>query len=167
VTPLRPEGGGPAVLVDRGWIPSMDASTAQPERFPAKGERTVIALADPIARGIARLRPTPYLRVEIDSLLVWSTPRLDADSIEARLPYPVRRYLLRALPDAADSLEVARMAQASVFAGPLRPAPRPYDESMHRNYAGQWFSFAAIALIGSLVLVFKGRGKAATGGIGG
>jgi surfeit locus 1 family protein len=160
VTPLLPDDGSAAVLVNRGWIPSIDAATAQPERFPAAGERTIVGLAEPIVRGIARSRPTPYLRVEIDSLHVWSTPRLDADSVEARLPYRVRPYLLRALPDAADSLEVAQEARASAFAGPLRPAVRFYDETVHVSYAGQWFAFAAIALIGSIVLVVRGRARA-------
>ena len=161
VTPLLPEDGSAAVLVNRGWIPSIDGATAQPERFPAAGERTIVGLAEPIVRGIARSRPTPYLRVEIDSLHVWSTPRLDADSVEARLPYRVRPYLLRALPDAADSLEVAQEASASAFAGPLRPPVRFYDETVHVSYAGQWFAFAAIALIGSIVLVVRGRTKPA------
>jgi surfeit locus 1 family protein len=155
VTPLLSDDGGPALLVDRGWIPSYDAATAQPERFPAAGERTVTGLAEPIGRGSSR--PNPYRRIEIDSLEVWSTPRLDADSVAARLPYKVRGWLLKALPDAADSAEVAAQAKVGPFAGPLRSAPRPYDESMHRSYAGQWFSFAAIALIGALVLVLKGR----------
>jgi surfeit locus 1 family protein len=161
VTPLRPDDGGPAVLVDRGWIPSIDGANAQPERFPAPGERTIVGLAEPLARGVARTRPAPYFRVEIDSLEVWSTPRLDADSIETRLPYPVRAYVLRALPDRADSIEVAAEAKTSVFAGPLRWPVRPYDESVHRSYAGQWFSFALISLVGSIVLVVRGRRKPA------
>ena len=163
VTPLLPSDGGPAVLVDRGWIPSIDGANAQPERFPAPGERTIVGLAEPLARGVARTRPAPYFRVEMDSLHVWSTPRLDADSIEARLPYPVRPYVLKAVPDRADSLEVAEAAKTSVFAGPLRWPVRPYDESVHRSYAGQWFAFALISLVGSIVLVLRGRRKAAPG----
>lgn len=167
VTPLLPADGGPALLVDRGWIPSYDAATAQPERFPAPGERTVTGLAEPLARGGPGTRRTRYFRVEIDSLEVWSTPRLDADSVAARLPYRVRPWVLRALPDAADSLEVLQAAESGPFAGPLRMAPRPYDEGMHRSYAGQWFAFAAITLIGSIVLVLKGRANPATGKGGG
>lgn len=163
VTPLLPDDGGPAVLVDRGWIPSIDGANAQPERFPAPGKRTIVGLAEPLARGVARTRPAPYFRVEMDSLHVWSTPRLDADSIEARLPYPVRAYVLKALPDQADSIAVAEAAKTSVFAGPLRWPVRPYDESVHRSYAGQWFAFALISLVGSIVLVLRGRTKPAPG----
>lgn len=168
VTPLLQADGGPALLVDRGWIPSSDAATAQPGRFPAPGERTVTGLAEPLARGGKGARRTRYFRVEIDSLEVWSTPRLDPDSVAARLPYRVRPWVLRALPDQADSLEVARAALTSPFAGPLRAAPRPYDEGMHGSYAGQWFAFAAITLIGSIVLVLRGgRANPATGTGGG
>jgi len=159
VTPLKPEGGGPAVLVDRGWIPSIDGATAQPERFPAKGVRTVVGIAAPLLQGPAPKR-TRYLKVEIDSLDVWSTQHLVGDSVSARLPYKVRPYVLRALPDRADSIEVAEEAKASPFAGPIRWPVRPYDESIHRSYAGQWFAFAAIALIGTIVLVVRGRKQA-------
>ena len=157
VTPLKPADGGPAVLVDRGWIASIDGATAQPERYPARGERTVVGLATPLERGIALRTKTPYIRVEIDSLNVWSTPRLDADSIATRVPYPVRPYVLRALPDRADSIEVAHEGQ---FAGPIRWKVRPYDETVHMSYAGQWFAFAAIALVGSIVLVLRRKPEA-------
>ncbi|MEP7028880.1 MAG: SURF1 family protein [Candidatus Eisenbacteria bacterium] len=147
VTPLAPEDGSPAVLVDRGWIPSIDAATAKPERFPAPGLRDVVALAQPILRGKAAGRSTPWRRLEIDSLEVWSVTHLDADSIAARLPYPVRPYVLRALPDAA---------QAN--ATPIRSAPRAFDETVHLSYAGQWFAFALITFVGSIVLARRKPG---------
>lgn len=152
VTPLVPDsaaGGaagsgasGPAVLVDRGWIPSVDAATAKPEQYPAPGPRAVTGLGEPLGRGGA----AAYTRVEIDSLAVWSVTRLDADSVAARLPYPVRPYVLTALPEsgAADVL-------------PVPVGVRFFDESMHRGYAGQWFSFAAISLIGMFVLSRRRR----------
>jgi len=152
VTPLVPDGdsggtargpGGAAVLVNRGWVPSADAATAKPEQYPAPGERAITGLAEPLGRGGAM----SYGRVEIDSLAVWSVTRLDADSVAARLPYPVRPYVLTALPESAGAENVLPV-----------PAPaRFYDEFMHRSYAGQWFSFAAIALIGMAVLARKRR----------
>src|SRR5689334_22286523 len=77
VTPLVPDSaagaaGGVAVLVDRGWIPSVDAATAKPEQYPAPGTRAVTGLAEPLGRGGA----AAYTRVEIDSLAVWSVTRL-------------------------------------------------------------------------------------------
>jgi surfeit locus 1 family protein len=141
VTPLAPAGGGMAVLVDRGWIPSFDAATAKPEQFPAPGPQSITALAEPLLAGRAAGRAAPWRRIEIDSLAVWSVVHLDADSVAARLPYPVRPYVLRALPEAAQPP-----------GGPARSAPKFFDETVHMSYAGQWFAFAAIALIGSFLL---------------
>jgi len=144
ITPLAPVGGGTAVLVDRGWIPSFDAATATPERFPAPGLQSLTALAEPLLRGRAAGRPTPWRRIEIDSLAVWSVVHLDADSVAARLPYAVRPYVLRALPEIARS-----------NGGPARSDVKFFDETVHLSYAGQWFAFAAIALVGSILLARK------------
>ena len=152
VTPLVPDDGGPAVLVNRGWVPAIDAVTARPEEYPVPGPQVVVGLAERLAHGG---RATPFHRIEIDTLDVWSAARLDADSITTRLPYPVRPYALRALPDASDS--AAATGGATAPARTIRSPARPYDETMHRSYAAQWFSFAAIFVIGSLVLVFKPR----------
>ena len=138
ITPLAPAGGGTAVLVDRGWIPSFDAATAKPGQFPAAGLQELTALAEPLLRGRAAGRPTPWRRVELD---VWSVVHLDADSVAVRLPYPVRPYVLRALPEPVQS-----------SGGPARSEVKFFDETVHMSYAGQWFAFAAIALIGSFLL---------------
>ncbi len=161
VTPLVPDSAsaaaaGPvAVLVDRGWIPSVDAATAKPEQYPAPGLRRVVGLAEPLPRRAARV-PGAYQRVEIDSLDVYSVTALDADSVAAHLPYPVRPYVLRALPDAAGEPVGAAAGGTSV----ALPSPAPvrfYDETMHQSYAGQWFAFAAITLIGMVVLARRKR----------
>ena len=57
--------------------------------------------------------------------------------------------------DAAAELGVGTLRRGRVT------ARGHYDESMHRSYAGQWFAFAAIALIGSIALVLRGRAKPA------
>jgi len=146
ITPLAPADGGTAVLVDRGWIPSFDAATAKPEQFPAPGLQELTALAEPLLAGRAAGRAAPWRRIEIDSLAVWSVVHLDADSVAARLPYPVRPFVLRALPEPAG---------APAQAGPARSEVKFYDETVHMSYAGQWFAFAAIALIGPILLARK------------
>jgi surfeit locus 1 family protein len=142
VTPLIPDGGGPAVLVNRGWLYAADAATALPQRTPDPGTHDVVGLAQPFetAPGWGAMH-----RVPADSVELWSARALERDSVTARLPYAIAPFLLRALPapDAPKS--------------PLRSLPAERNEMMHVSYAVQWFLFAAIALIGPLVLSWSRR----------
>jgi surfeit locus 1 family protein len=136
VTPLRPVTGGAAVLVDRGWLPADDAATARPQDDPEPGERDVIGIAEPAPRG-TRAR---YRRLEAPGMELWSSLRVDLDSLGARLPYALAPILVRQLPG------------AGVADRPRRLVPKPADESMHLGYAVQWFLFATILVVGSIVL---------------
>jgi cytochrome oxidase assembly protein ShyY1 len=97
----------------------------------------VIGLVERIAPrdGDPLWHPTP-----LDSMRLWSTRWLVADSIRAALPYPVAPVLLRELPGEG----VPRV--------PARSMPRPTDPLMHLSYAGQWFFFALVALVGPFIL---------------
>lgn len=148
--PLLLPGGG-AVLVDRGWVPSPDAMTAHPEDLPPAGAVRLTALPEPLPLGAGG---RPWLRVPSARATLWSVRTPDADSLAARLPYPVAPYLLRALPDSG--APAARGA-------PQPAAPRPADEFMHVSYAIQWFLFATILVVGSLLFARRGRGPAAGG----
>jgi cytochrome oxidase assembly protein ShyY1 len=120
--------GRPAVLVDRGWIPFDRAS--QPPPVP---EGTVAIT------GVARA-PEPG--------------DLGASDQVARIaPAPIAERLDRTLTpvyvQAADQ-------RPRASAGTLRPTPLPeLTEGNHRSYAVQWFSFAAIVLIGYPVLLWR------------
>ena len=137
VTPLLPGDGGPAILVDRGFVPAPDAATAWPPAFPEPGERRVVGRLEPLARrtGDPLWREQPN-----DSIRLWSARWIDPDSVAAALPYAVAPALLVELPG------------PGVPAAPRRPPVRPADTSIHLNYAGQWFFFALVALVGPLVL---------------
>lgn len=145
VTPLMPEGATTAILVDRGWLPSDDASTAKPRDYPEPGRRTVRGVVEAIARGAGGPPPRP---IGDAAQGLWSLRRLDADSIAARLPYPVAGYLVRESP----APDLPRL--------PRRSAREPYDEMMHLGYAIQWFLISLIVLGGSAVLV-RSRGRRA------
>jgi surfeit locus 1 family protein len=149
VTPLVLPAGGGAVLVNRGWLPSPDASTARPQDAPEPGERTVRGLVEELRHGAGG----PFVRtLERDSVTVWSARWLDADSISSRLPYPVAGYALRELPG------------PGVPERPHRSPPRPYDEMLHVSYAAQWFLFAAIIAGGPIVLARSRRRRGAAQG---
>lgn len=142
VTPMLLAGDSSAVLVDRGWLDSPDAATARPQDHPEPGPRRVVGLVTPLQRG----RGGPPLRVlEADSVTVWSARWLDLDSLSGRVPYSLAGYGVRALPEAGAPAE------------PVRDTPQPYDETMHASYAVQWFTFAAILLVGPLLLARSRR----------
>ena len=148
VTPLVPAGATWAVLVDRGWLPSPDASSARPQDCAEPGERVVRGLPQPLPRGAPRTgdtRSAELRTLEVDSVRVWTTVRLDADSLATRFPYALAPYVVRALPG------------PGVPTRPLRLPPHPYDEFMHVSYAVQWFLFGAILLGGSLIVAWRRR----------
>ncbi len=145
VTPLLREDGGDAVLVDRGFVPADDAATAIPPAEPDTVARAVTGLVEPIAlrAGDALWRLTPTAR-----MMVWSTRWLVADSVAAALPYPVAPVLLRELEG------------EGVPAAPARSRARYANTATHLGYAGQWFCFALMALVGPFILA-RARKRAA------
>jgi surfeit locus 1 family protein len=140
VTPLRTPDGG-AVLVDRGWLPADDAMHARPQACREPGERTVPGLLEPMPDGVGGIA---WTAIAADGVALWSARRLDVDSLRARLPYPIAPYVLRALPD--------RAAPAQ----PIRSLPEAPNEMMHLSYAVQWFLFAVILVVGSLITARRG-----------
>lgn len=122
---LEPDDG-PAVLVDRGWIP-FDRATARPPPVPAGDVRIegVLRAAEPGAIG-------------------------DATQVVRIVPRQIARRLGR--PLAAGYVQLR--SQRPTDPGGPRPTPLPeLTEGSHRSYALQWFSFALIALIGYPLLL--------------
>jgi surfeit locus 1 family protein len=143
VTPLRLAGRDDAVLVRRGWLPAPDATTARPRDYPEPETALVVGVAEPLPA----LRPGERvfrLSGSGEDLLL-SARELALDSLRAWFPYPLLSFALRQLPD------------SGLSARPLRLPPSPLAEGMHLSYAVQWFSFAGIIAVGSLVLAFRGR----------
>jgi surfeit locus 1 family protein len=149
VTPLLPGDGGPAILVDRGFVPAPDAATAWPPAFPESVERRVVGLLEPLARraGEPLWREQPN-----DSIRLWSARWIDPDSVAAALPYRVAPVLLVELPG------------PGVPAEPRRVPARPADTTIHLNYAGQWFFFALVSILGPILFRRARRRRAASGG---
>lgn len=140
ITPLRLDnGGGVAVLVDRGWIPLTESSPeARATLAPPPG--------DVIIDGIAR-QPEIYLGGPQDPPLGPERPRLDAwfrvdvARIQEQMPYPLLPIFveMQPIPGAPPALP--------------QPIPPPeLDPGPHLGYALQWFAFAVILVVGYVVV---------------
>ncbi len=133
ITPLRPEDGGPAVLVNRGWVYSPDAASVEFARWQEPEQATV--------EGYVEELESPPAASDHSRLAARSWRRLDR-SIATSLPYPAAPYVVVALTPPSGEAH-----------SPQRLAPPPLDEGSHQSYAVQWFSFAVIALVGAGILI--------------
>lgn len=142
LTPLRIGGGPWAVLVNRGWAPASDALSVDPRPLAEPGGREVEGLIQPFPPDVRESRP---LETEVDGARVTSVQRMDTVFLRERVAAPLLPIYVQQLPGPGDSGAVRRL-----------PVP-PLDEGPHLGYAVQWFSFAAIALGGLLVLLLRAR----------
>lgn len=136
ITPVRLADGS-AVLVDRGWAPSTDGYHVEARFYRESDSADVIGLGSVAPRG----------RGDVD-------PAKLADS----LPYPLKAFVLVALPVAANGAGAgAPTPTPSLTPTPTRwPLPEISD-GPHLSYAIQWFSFALIILVGSIALLRQRR----------
>lgn len=136
LTPIRRAGNDTAVLVNRGWVFSADGTTVNETQW--REPDTVFA---GYAEVVGSRPATPIMRRD---------PRLirevDRAAIARAIPYPVAAVYVVATDSAAESAN-----------RPRRLKPPPLDEGPHLSYAIQWFSFAAIAVIGAGIVVIRGR----------
>jgi surfeit locus 1 family protein len=137
-TPLRLDDG--AILVNRGWVPSPDAATVDLTAIhrPPDPEVAGVLLAFPDIRTHAA-----------DEGFRTRWFRLDGHAIRAAFPYPIAPVYLQ-----------ATTAEGGAGAGfaPVPLGPPQLDSGPHLSYAVQWFSFAAIFLIGWIALVLHRSG---------
>lgn len=137
ITPLRLADGS-AVLVDRGWAVSPDGYHVDQAAYREPDSAVVLGVA------VA----APRARGDVD-------PARLADS----LPYRLARFVLQQSP--SDSPPERRSARLR------RWSPPELTNGPHLSYAIQWFSFATIIVVGSIVLLRqRGSGRGAGGGGG-
>jgi len=141
LTPLLP-ASGPAILIDRGWIPAGQTS-AGPNSVPApaSGTVTVRAWLQPSQPG-ARPHGIPAGQVLV----------VDTASMARGLPYP--------LIDGYGQL--VHESPASPHAPSTQPGPA-LDDGPHLAYAVEWVLFAFIAIGGWWVYVRRAVEDAAAG----
>jgi surfeit locus 1 family protein len=132
VTPVRVAGTDTGVLVNRGWVYAADAATADLARW-REARVTFHGYALQLSASAApRMVKGRSLRP------------LSVEGVRVLVPYPVRDLYLVSQDSQTDTT----------------PARLPWpalDEGPHLTYAIQWFAFAAIALIGSVVVTVRAR----------
>lgn len=133
VTPLLLAPSGPAILIDRGWIPYEESISGDLPGLNPPGTVQV--------RGILRAsQPEPGWSILADpqSSQTWrqSWRYLNIERLQPQFPYPI-------LP--------VYLAQTDPLSGADLPRPDvalDLSDGSHLAYAIQWFSFATIAVIG-------------------
>jgi surfeit locus 1 family protein len=136
VSPLLLEDNRTAVLVSRGFVPSPDAFSADPDALRETGVVRVQGIAIPIDSGGGS--PLRHSRNT-----TWA--RLDLKALRAALPYPIHPVYIRLSPDTTRSR----------FPRPIDPPP--LDDGPHLSYAIQWFAFAVLAVVFGIVILKQKR----------
>lgn len=140
ITPFRVAGRDSAILVNRGWVYSPDASQVDFARWKERDSMTVSGYVEMVATEESEPgAPVRHFRT------------MDHRRVSAQLPYPVPRYYIVALEE-------------GTTAGTDTPVRLPLpslEEGPHKSYAIQWFSFAAIAVLGTAAYLASSRVRVA------
>lgn len=138
LTPVRL--GGAAVLVNRGWMPSADATRIELDSILEPDPNALNALVTPFPEDFGE----PAARDTFQR--VWH--QMNGAQLRGQFPYRVLPFVVQILPHPGQPQF------------PIRLHPPELDEGPHLGYAIQWFSFAGIAIVGWCVLLFSRRRKA-------
>ncbi len=136
LTPLVISGTDKAVLVDRGWIPFADQAPDKRAQYEEKGVVTVRGMIRQSQTQTVWFRPAdPPLAPGQTRLDAWSM--VNVGRIAQQVSHPLLPVYIQQAPDPAWT------------ALPYRSLPvLDLSEGPHMSYALQWFSFAAILLVG-------------------
>ena len=131
VTPLKTEGDT-AVLVNRGWVYAPDGMTVDLQRWREPPTLTGEGFVENFRSGKGKAKSSTH-----QNAYRW----LDTGTIAQAFPYPIKPYLVVLIDDSSGTRENV----------PPRVSVPPLDEGSHKNYAIQWFSFAAISIFGTIL----------------
>jgi len=141
ITPFNPDIPAPPLLVNRGWVYSADAQHVDFAKFDETPHQTLNGYVEEFdlgGEGPSRMASTTY---------AWR--RLDARDIRDAFPFRIGPFYIVALADSG--------ARPASHDSPIRLNLPVLDNGPHLSYAIQWFSFAAIALVGAGIVIWKDR----------
>lgn len=131
-TPLKVDGLGRAVLVNRGWVYAPDAATVDLARW--REQRGAFT-------GYTARVPAPEAATIVKNR---GMRPLTVHGVERLLPYGFEPLYVVAADSAGEN-------------APVRLPPPALDEGPHLSYAIQWFAFAATAIIGAVIVTQRSR----------
>lgn len=134
VTPVTTTSTDTALLVVRGWVYSPDGITVDVGRWR---EGTTVN-----GSGFVETYPPKRKGFNISSTHPNAYRWLDRSTLEKRFNRPLEPYYVVLTSRPADSVKM-----------PPRLSVPPMDEGPHQSYAIQWFSFAAISIIGTIIFL--------------
>ena len=131
LTPLVPDDG-PALIVNRGWVPQSGSD-------PAARPPTPVPAGEVVVRGFVRLSEQRAGLGVADPAegRLQSMARPDIERYAAQLEYPVRPFYVQLSSQDPPPGEF-----------PVMVALPGTGEGSHRAYAVQWFIFSAIGIVG-------------------
>lgn len=136
LTPLRIEGGEISVLIDRGWIPFKESEPENRKQYMQSGAVTVYGIIRvPQSKSEMGLVREPALKPSENRRDVWNFANVSA--LASQVPYPLLDIYIQEEPKTQDN----KLPYAHKEFPDL-------TEGAHLGFAFQWFSLAAIVLIG-------------------
>jgi len=132
ITPLKQPGTDTAILVNRGWVYAPDAMTVDLARWREPDSMSGEGYVENFQHRTGNPKSLTHANA-----YRW----LDLPTVSRGFPYPVAPYLVVLIGDSTP---------ANV---PPRVEVPPLDEGPHKSYAIQWFSFAAISILGPILFL--------------
>jgi surfeit locus 1 family protein len=148
ITPLRLPGSDTVLVVNRGWIYAPDGMTAELGHWREPDPTNAI--------GVVETFPPPNPYAPASPNRTHSYRWLDRATLSRDLREPVAPYYVVIAPDSTvpyGAVNARSAAETPAAEAPPRIEPRALDEGPHKSYAFQWFSFAAISLIGMTIFI--------------
>jgi surfeit locus 1 family protein len=144
LTPIRRANNDTAIVVNRGWVYAPDGITVDTKLWREADTLNGTGFVETFPT-VGPVAPTSASRPR-------ALRRLDRAALVKLFPYPIANYyVVLSSADSAVGTPTARTTPVPNV--PPRVEPAALDEGPHRNYAVQWFSFAAISIIGLVIFI--------------